>query len=63
MGNATILRLIVSFVLVSVPLCFGAFLQEQLPLRVVITTPVELLQGLPKDAVQLSGSQALTVRH
>lgn len=38
----------------------GAFLQSSLPLRPLVTTPVELLQAT-QGSVQVSGRQALTV--
>lgn len=37
------------------------FLGESLPLKIVVTTPVELLKAAPKSSVYISGSQALTV--
>jgi len=46
----------------TIRLCESSgFLQNELPLKVVVTTPVELIQAPAQDAVQLSGSQALTV--
>lgn len=44
--------------------CFGAapaFLQAELPLTVVLTTPIELLTSGAAQPIQLQGSQALTV--
>lgn len=39
-----------------------AFLQEQLPLKPLVTTPSELLTGNANAAVTLQGRQAITVR-
>ena len=39
----------------------SGFLQKELPLKVVVTTPVDIVQAPAQVAVQLSGSQALTV--
>lgn len=39
----------------------GAFLQAELPLTVVLTTPAELLTAGTAQPIDLQGSQALTV--
>ena len=40
----------------------AAFLSEQLPLKPVITTPMEVLKGEASETVFISGRQSITVR-